>query len=223
VTRAAPKQGKDWNEQLLGKEQALPNPADWKRIAHSLGKSVAYINKVIAVTEALKTGQPLPENALAAMQQDFHTYKQLSGELWQWHSAMKGLGKSENYLHKITSVAIAFHHPTLPIPLLEKAISAMEKDLWQHYSQSADPTRTMKAASVVAIAAIKDGHSVERILKILEHDPELPKIRHRAGVEAAQNHSKNAFRSAEYTMRSHQKSDQLEKQQKKSREPGFQL
>jgi len=70
----------NWYEQLSGKTKPLLT-RDWKQVAQALGKSDAYINRIAAVTES---GQPLPEPARTAMEQDFSAYKQISIELWQY-------------------------------------------------------------------------------------------------------------------------------------------
>lgn len=227
--------GKDWNEQLKSdcqpKQTETPlDPSEWQRVAQAIGKPVAYIERIKAVTES---GKALPEQAKSAMQQDFHAHKQTNTDLWQWHQAAKTLGESEAYLKRIADVAIAFHHPKQPIPLPEKAMSSMQQDLlqyerlltqklWQRYSQNADPTRPVKTAGIVAIAALIDGHSPERIQKILDHDPEVTKIRQRAGENAAQNHLAIAMRNAEYRRRSPSHPQQLGKKRQQKQEPGLQ-
>jgi len=231
VTRSAPAHGKDWNEQLLGQAKTFLDPFEWKRVAQALGKSEAYINRIAAV---LKSGDPLPEQGLKAMQQDFNAYKQASSDLWQWHMAAKTLGKSEAYQKRIADVAIAFHHPTQPSSLLENVVVTMQRDLsqyeqqltqklWQHYSQNADPNRPMATAGVVAYAAMKDGHLSNTIHQILEHDPQLIKIKQRAGEEATQNHIKLAMRKAEYKVRSQKQPQQHNQQCQQKQQTGLQL
>ncbi len=130
ISRATPTRGKDWNEQLKGDCQ--PNhpetsfePSEWSRVAQAIGKPVAYIERIKAVTGAKN---PLPEQAKSAMQQDFHAHKQTSSDLWQWHKTATLLGESEAYLQRITEVAIAFHHPKQPIPLSQKSLESMQLD-----------------------------------------------------------------------------------------------
>lgn len=118
--------GIDWYEQLSGKDETSPDPEDWKQVAQALGKSDAYINRIAAVTES---GQPLPEPARTAMEQDFSAYKQISIELWQWHQAAIALGKNEAYLKQIAEVMIAFYHPIHPTPLSKKAIFTMQQTI----------------------------------------------------------------------------------------------
>ncbi len=231
VTRSVPTHGKDWNEQLLGQAKTFLDPFEWKRVAQALGKSEAYINRIAAV---LKSGDPPPEQGFKAMQQDFNTYKQASSDLWQWHMAAKTLGKSVAYQKRIADVAIAFHHPNQPTPLPESAVVTMRRDLsqheqqltqklWQHYSQNADPNRPMATAGVVAYAAMKDGYTDERLHQILEHDPQLIKIKQRAGEEAAQNHIKLAMRKAEYKVRSQKQPQQHNQQCQQKQQTGLQL
>lgn len=198
-------------------------------MAQAIGKPVAYLERIKVVTEA---GKPLPEQAASAMQQDFNTYRQTNNDLWQWHKAARTLGESEVYLKQIADVAIAFHHPKQPIPLNEKALAAIQQhmkqyeqllaqNLWQRYSQNADPTRPLKTAGIVAITAMKDNQSPEKIQKILEHDPELVKIRQRGGVNAVQNHLSIAMRNAEYQKRSPNQQVNTKRQHKQ--QPGLQL
>ena len=118
--------GIDWYEQLSGKDETSPDPEDWKQVAQALGKPDAYINRIVAVTES---GQPLPEHARTAMEQDFSAYKQISIELWQWHQAAIAFGENEAYLKQITEVMIAFYHPIHPTPLSEKAIFTMQQTI----------------------------------------------------------------------------------------------
>ncbi len=203
----------------------LLRPADWAAVAIALGQSPKYVERVKHVTEANRVGLPLSEQALNVMQQDFNAYNQIFRDLREWHQAAKALGKSEAYQQRIADVAIAFHHPTQPSSLLENVVVTMQRDLsqyeqqltqklWQHYSQNADPNRPMATAGVVAYAAMKDGHLSNTIQKILEHDPQLAKIKQGAGEEAAQQHLKRALRNAEYRVHQpHQVNQQRQQQQ----------
>jgi ATP-dependent exoDNAse (exonuclease V) alpha subunit len=130
VSRAVPTYGKDWNEQLLDMASKL-DVSQWKLVAQAISKPDAYVSRIVAV---VNSGQPLPVEALAAMQQDFSTYKQLSNDLWQWHQAAQLSGYSDAYLKRIAEVAISLHHPQKPIPLSENAWQAMQQDV-QNYSQ----------------------------------------------------------------------------------------
>lgn len=130
ITRATPAYGKDWNEQLKDVASKLDS-SQWKLVAQAIGKSNAYLSRIVAVVDS---GQPLPVEAIAAMQQDFAAYKQLSNDLWQWHQAARSSGYSDAYLKRIASVAISLHHPQKPIPLSENAWQAMQQDI-KNYSQ----------------------------------------------------------------------------------------
>ena len=211
VTRVTPTIGDDWNQQLVGDRTTKSNIEDWKTVATALGKPETYINRIAVVTSVAKKNIPMPENAAKSWQQDVSEHKKVSNDLWQWLEAAKALGKSEQYLHRIIDIASSFHHPTAPKPLSEKAVAAMQQDiiqherlmapkLWQHYSQNADPKHPMKTAITVAIAAMKDGYTGQRLNRILEHDPQLVKIRQRGGDLAAQNHLKNAIQNAQYRL-----------------------
>jgi hypothetical protein len=130
INRATPTRGKDWNEHLLSERQpnhpeASSAPSQWSRVAQAIGKPVAYIERIKAVTGAKN---PLPEEAKAAMQQDFHAYNQTSSDLWQWHKTAALLGESEVYLQRITEVAISFHHPKQPTPLSQTSLDSMQLD-----------------------------------------------------------------------------------------------
>ena len=125
-----PAYGKDWNEQLLDVASKLDS-SEWKLIAQAIGKPDAYVSRIIAVVDS---GQPLPIEAITAMQQDFAIYKQLSNDLWEWHQAAQLSGYSDAYLKRIAEVAITLHHPQKPIPLSENARQAMQQDV-QNYSQ----------------------------------------------------------------------------------------
>lgn len=229
VTRATPTVGKDWNEHLLG-IGSQPNVSQWKLVAQAIGKPDAYISRIEAV---VASAQPLPIEAAAAMRLDFNIYKKTATDLWQWKEAARDVGKPDNYLERITQVAIAFHHSKSPVPLPEQAVATMQQDLaqhqqllslklWQHYSRNADLSHPMKTASSVAYAAAKDGYNPDKIHQILLHDPALVKIRERSGEQAAQNHLKIAMRLVNYQMRSHQQSQQVDKQQSQQK-LGWQL
>jgi hypothetical protein len=146
VIRATPTRGKDWNEQLLGKDKSLPALEDWKQAAQAIGESETYLRWVAAHTKAAKAGQPLSEQALTAMQKSFNAYKQTSATLWQWHEAAKELGKSEADLKRIAEAAIAFHHPKAPTPLPEKAVENMQQMLKDYQQLNADTARTREIA-----------------------------------------------------------------------------
>ncbi len=130
VTRATPTYGKDWNEQLKDVASKLDS-SQWKLVAQAIGKSDAYVSRIVAVVDS---GQPLPVEASVAMQQDFAAYKQLSSDLWQWHQAARSSGYSEAYLKRIAEVAISLHHPKMPNPLSESALNAMQQDI-DNYNQ----------------------------------------------------------------------------------------
>ena len=130
VTRAMPTYGKDWNEQLKDVASKIDS-SEWKLVAQAIGKPDAYVSRIIAV---VNSGQPLPIEAITAMQQDFAAYKQLSSNLWQWHQSARDSGYPDAYLKRIAEVAISLHHPQKPIPLSENARQAMQQDV-QNYSQ----------------------------------------------------------------------------------------
>ena len=92
----------------------------------------------------------------------------------------------------------------------------MAPKLWQHYSQNADPKHPMKTAITVAKSAMKDGYTGQRLNWILEHDPQLVKIRQRSGELAAQNHLKIAIQNAQYSLTQHNQPAQHKKQHSSS-------
>jgi len=222
VTRVIPTIGNDWNQQLVGSSTAKSDIEDWKAVATALGKPETYINRIAIVTSLAKKNTLLPENAAKSLQQDVLEHKKTSNGLWQWLEAAKALGKPEQYLHRIIDIAKSFHHPTEPTPLSEKAVTAMQQDiiqherlmapkLWVHYSQNADPKHPMKTAITVAKSAMKDGYTGQRLNRILEHDPQLVKIRQRSGELAAQNHLKIAIQNAQYSLTQHNQPPQHKK------------
>jgi hypothetical protein len=130
VTRLQPNCGKDWNEQLLGNNKSslsVDSPEEWSRIAKALGKPESYINRVTDVVTAFKAGQPLSEKATTAMHCDRDTYKQSLDSLWNWHSTANTLGKSSQYLSRISEVALAFNADK-PSPLSAEAVATMQRD-----------------------------------------------------------------------------------------------
>ncbi|MBW4640249.1 MAG: toprim domain-containing protein [Gloeocapsa sp. UFS-A4-WI-NPMV-4B04] len=130
VTRLQPTCGKDWNEQLLGNNKSslsVDSPEEWSRIAKALGKPENYINRVTDVVTAFKAGQPLSEKATTAMHCDHDAYKQSIDPLWKWHSTANALGKSSQYLGRISEVAIAFNADK-PSPLSAEAVATMQRD-----------------------------------------------------------------------------------------------
>lgn len=134
VTRKQPTCGKDWNEQLLGNNKSnlsVDNPVEWSRIAKALGKPENYINRVTDVVAAFKAGQLLSEKATSAMHYDLNAYKQSLDSLWKWHSKANALGKSSQYLNRISEVALAFNADK-PTPLSAEAFTAMQRDLNVH-------------------------------------------------------------------------------------------
>lgn len=130
VVRATPTVGKDWNDQLKDTETQV-DPAEWKLVAQAIGKSEDYVNRVKAV---VSLGQSLPKEAFAAMEQDFNAYKQISSNLWEWHQVAREISKPDSYLQRIAEVAVALHHPKVPIPLSETAMNAMQQDI-DNYNQ----------------------------------------------------------------------------------------
>ena len=120
-----------------------PNPQEWKQVARSLGKSEAYIGRVIAVT---KSGQSLGGQATEAMQHDLGAYSQTSAQLWQWHGAAKALGKSDTYLNRIAQVAIAFHHPTQGVPVPPRAVAIMQQDILAEQELTTTISRSQEQA-----------------------------------------------------------------------------
>ena len=52
--------------------QTLNQVKDWYRLSRDQGAPPNYLEKIKGIGEGLKTGQPLSEGAIAAMQKDFH-------------------------------------------------------------------------------------------------------------------------------------------------------
>lgn len=182
-------------------------PKDWLAVATAIDQSPKYVAKVKQVIEGYKAGISLSERANAAMQQDFHAYKQVSQQLGQWHQSAKALDKPEAYIKKVEEVAFAFH--SAATPLSQQAITTMQRDLqdyqqltvkqtsqpsppplandpvqaWQHYSQQAKADTPFTQAREVAIAALKAGVEPDDTRQILAVSPSLQKLGQRSLAE----------------------------------------
>lgn len=137
--------GMNWYQQLLEKDENSPDPKDWKQFVQALGKSEADINQIATLAES---GQLLPEQVRAAMEQDFSAYKQISLELWQWHEAAKALGRNEAYLKQIAEMAIAFHHSEHSTPMPKKAFLTPPQNI-EAYREKSKPAIESQATVVV--------------------------------------------------------------------------
>lgn len=105
----------------------------------------------------------------------------------------------------------------------EQLLYELTKRLWQRYSEDADPNRPLKTAGIVAFRAMNDSHSRQTVRLILEHDPELTKIRQRGGEVLVQNYLLTVMRSAEARMSQQNQQPQLDKQNKQKHSPGLEL
>ncbi|MEN8447771.1 MAG: DUF3991 and TOPRIM domain-containing protein, partial [Cyanobacteria bacterium J06555_13] len=76
--RLLPACGKDWNEQLMGAGQPIPQRQqladlwEWHQAAFTIGRSQQYLNRIGEVTVAFVQDEPLDKRALAAMRKDMH-------------------------------------------------------------------------------------------------------------------------------------------------------
>ncbi len=105
VLRIRPLLGKDWNEQLLGSKVYFPSKEEWLSLAIALDK-----------------------DELTQQRSDWIAYRRKQNQLWQWYRQAEITNKPDVYLERIAEVAIAFNQQQ-PIPLSERAIEVMEKDL----------------------------------------------------------------------------------------------
>ena len=122
--RMRPILGKDWNEQLLGSKRYLPTSEDWSMFAAALGKDERVVQRIGLLMEkkVLSTAEK------EMLWSDWQAYSQRKDELWQWYRQAEVANKPDEYLERIAEVAIAFNQQQ-PIPLSERAIEAMQKDL----------------------------------------------------------------------------------------------
>ncbi|GAB4542399.1 MAG: hypothetical protein Tsb0014_35100 [Pleurocapsa sp.] len=123
--RMRPISGKDWNEQLLGSERYLPTKDDWSMFAAALGKDKRAVQRIGLLMEKkiLSTAEK------KMLWSDWQAYRKRQDELWQWYRQAEVVNKPDEYLRRITDVAISFNQQQ-PVPLSERAIEAMQKDLF---------------------------------------------------------------------------------------------
>ncbi len=122
--RMRPILGKDWNEQLLGSKRYLPTSEDWLMFAAALGKDERAIQRI----ELLVNQTALSPAEKKLLWSDWQAYSLRQDRLWQWYRQAEIINKPDEYLQRIADVAIAFNQQQ-PVPLSEKAIEAMQKDL----------------------------------------------------------------------------------------------
>jgi hypothetical protein len=79
----------------------------------------------------------------------------------------------------------------------------------------------MMKANAVALAALKDGYSVELIQLILKHDPQCAEIRQRSGDRAEQKHISVSVQNAIHKLQRLHQPHQVERQYQ--HKPGFEL
>ncbi|MDJ0589566.1 MAG: toprim domain-containing protein [Pleurocapsa sp. MO_226.B13] len=122
--RMRPILGKDWNEQLLGSKRYLPTSENWSMFAAALGKDEREVQRIGLLMEkkVLSTAEK------EMLWSDWQAYSQRKDELWQWYRQAEVINKPDEYLQRIAEVAIAFNQQQ-PVPLSERAIEAMQKDL----------------------------------------------------------------------------------------------
>ena len=124
VLRLRPLLGEDWNEQLVGNRYYVPAKEDWLMSAIALGKDELTQQRINRSIE--QTTFSTAEGEMFLL--DWEAYRKRQNQLWQWYLKARTDGKSAGYLQRIVDIAIAFNQQQ-PIPLSERAIEAMQKDL----------------------------------------------------------------------------------------------
>jgi hypothetical protein len=86
--RVIPDYGKDWNERLVwdGQPEKASQPGQeqqiwkelwqWHRVAHEVGRSPGYLQRITEVARGVVQGEALSEKAKSAMRQDLKTLEQ---------------------------------------------------------------------------------------------------------------------------------------------------
>ncbi|NEP17563.1 MAG: DUF3991 domain-containing protein [Leptolyngbya sp. SIO4C1] len=108
IRRLKPAYGKDWNERLIHRrqpEQARQTNLDktqlrrlwqWHQVARLLRRSDNYLSRITEVARNVAKGEPLSEQAQAAMQQDLATAQQRLNRLPQGQSQEGAVKKSRS-------------------------------------------------------------------------------------------------------------------------------
>ena len=139
-------------------QQAAPEPAQpttiqsdldkWSAVARALGRPEKYIQRLEAVQAEVKGGATLSKQVRTSMAQDFGQWRQINATLAKWQEAAKFLGKSETYQRRLAEVASDFNRECQPIPLPEKAVTAMHEALNEYQqNQLKTITSTIKQLS----------------------------------------------------------------------------
>jgi DNA primase len=89
--RVVPDYGKDWNERLVwdGEPEKASQPGQeqqiwkelwqWHRVAHEVGRSAGYLQRITEVARGVVQGEALSEKAKLAMQQDLEQRQRTAG------------------------------------------------------------------------------------------------------------------------------------------------
>lgn len=107
---------------------SLSDLRDWYQVAQSLGKSQAYLERIVEVGGELVMGQSFSDKAKAAREKDLSDHEAILNSLREWYVAARGLGKSQRYLGRIMTVAQEFKSGN---SLSDKALAVMKVDLAQ--------------------------------------------------------------------------------------------
>ena len=124
ILRLRPLLGKDWNEQLLGNRCYVPVKEDWLMFAKALNKDELTQQRINRLVE--QTTFSTAEREMFLL--DWKAYRKRQNQLWQWYRQARMNDKSAGYLQRIVELAISFNQQQ-PIPLSERAIEVMQKDL----------------------------------------------------------------------------------------------
>ena len=124
VLRLRPLLGKDWNEQLLGNRRYLPAKEDWLMFAKALNKDELTQQRIVPIVD--QTVLSTAEREMFLL--EWEAYRKRQNQLWQWYRLAQITDKSAGYLQRIVDIAFAFNQQQ-PIPLSERAIEVMQKDL----------------------------------------------------------------------------------------------
>lgn len=129
-----------------------------------------------------------------------------------------------NAVQELVSEVIAVGHHLYQNNLNEPPVARVEiskgtthEALWEKYSQGVQSERPVQRTLIVAKTALKAGQSPEEVQQILQHDPQFTKVEQQQGNAKAQEYTKVMTRSASYRQQQISSSQQLPKQQPKTR------
>lgn len=152
----------------------------WLPVATALNRPDNYLNRISAISEELKAGQPLSAAAKTAMHRDHDQYDQALSSLRNWFRSARALGKTESYRSWIQKAAEAFK---VGEPLSRNVLTSMGQDLDTHQ-------RSVEAVEAWKTVAQALGHSDEycdRIAKLAEACKKGAPVSERAAIAMRQD------------------------------------